>query len=225
MRRIGPLLAIATLLLALTGCSRAVEGLARPDPLRAPVAFTDDGYGIRAGFDDAPVEVEIYTEPQCRHCADLQADFGDQLAHYIATGQLAVTYRPLTFLDTPPATYSAAVVNAMVEAASPGDGDAPATAGPQFQRFVTALWTHRGAAATPTEMADLARTAGIPGPQVRRIAEGAMAFDAAGASDANFGFLYDIDPVEPGTPTVYDLTHDEKLDVYDDAWLTSLLSS
>ena len=67
------------LLLAAVGCTKQVAGTALPDPTKPPLALSDDGYGIVAGFDDAPAQIEIYTEPQCSHCADLQADFGDQL--------------------------------------------------------------------------------------------------------------------------------------------------
>ena len=83
------------------------------------MAVSDDGHGIVAGFDDAPVNVELYTEPQCNHCADLQADFGDEIAHYIDIGQLAVTYRPLTFLDDVADGYSARVSNALFLAVVP----------------------------------------------------------------------------------------------------------
>ena len=96
--RAAVVLAIA-LLLGAVGCTKQVSGTAQPDPDQAPLAVSEDGFGIVAGFDDAPTSIEIFTEPQCSHCADLQADFGDQLAYYIGVGALKVTYRPLTFLD------------------------------------------------------------------------------------------------------------------------------
>ena len=37
--------------------------------------------------------------------------------------------------------------------------------------------------------------------------------------DANFELLYEIDSTGTGTPTVYDLANDEKLDIYDNDWL------
>ena len=57
---------------AAVGCSKQVTGTAQSDPNKPPLALSKDGYGIVAGFDDAPVKIEIYTEPQCNHCADLQ---------------------------------------------------------------------------------------------------------------------------------------------------------
>ena len=43
--------------------------------------------------------------------------------------------------------------------------------------------------------------------------------------DTNFEFLYEIDPLETGTPTVYDLDSGEKLDIYDNDWLNKLIQS
>jgi protein-disulfide isomerase len=191
------------------------------------VTITEDGYGVRAGFDDAPIEIEIFTEPQCNHCADLQADFGDQLAHFIAAGQLAVTYRPVTFLDIEADGHSARVANAMFVAASPSpDGDSPT--GPAFQRFVEELWAAQdpgGAGPSDDDMADMARAAGVPDYQADEIASGDLSFDTAGMSDTNLEFLLDIDPLASGTPTVFSLTDDEKLDIYDDDWLSKLMAS
>ena len=109
----------AGLLITAVGCSRTVDGTAQPDPRKPGVALSGDGYGIVAGFDDAPVNVEIFTEPQCNHCADLQADFGDDIARYLNIGQLAVTYRPMTFLDDSDDRYSARVSNALFLAVDP----------------------------------------------------------------------------------------------------------
>ncbi|MDQ2638310.1 MAG: thioredoxin domain-containing protein, partial [Actinomycetota bacterium] len=134
--RILALLAVGVMLVA-AGCTRYVAGTARPDPAKPPVEVSEDGFGVVAGFENAPARIEIFTEPQCPHCADLQADFGDQLAYYIGVGQLKVTYRPLTFLDNETDGHSARVSNALFLAA-----DADAT-GAEFQRFVEELWAHQ----------------------------------------------------------------------------------
>ena len=77
------------LLITAVGCTKQIAGTAESDPKKPPLSVSKDGYGIVAGFDNAPKKIEIYTEPQCNHCADLQHDFGDQLAYYITVGQLA----------------------------------------------------------------------------------------------------------------------------------------
>ena len=116
---------VLSLVVALSGCTRGISGTAKGDLDPPRVEITQDSDGIRAGLEDAPVQLEIYTEPQCTHCADLQHAFGDQFAYYIGTGQLAITYRPMTFLDSPDTdVHSARVANALFVAATPGgEGD------------------------------------------------------------------------------------------------------
>lgn len=233
MRR-PPAVALLTVsLLLLSGCSRQIDGIAEGDPNPPLVDITPDGFGILAGLADAPVQLEIFTEPQCTHCADLQADFGDQLAYYIGTGQLALTYRPMMFLDAGAAEgHSARVVNAMFEAAAPAGPEEPiVTTGRQFQRFVEELWANQqpgGTGPSDREISDLARNAGVPEQQSGEIESGAdekTDDDLAEMEENNFGFLYEADPLNTGTPTVFDLNSGEKLDIYDDDWLSDVMES
>lgn len=211
-------------MLTVAGCSSKVEGTAQRDPAQPPLTVSKDGYGIVAGFDDAPTHIEIYTEPQCSHCAELQTDFGDQFAYYIGVGALQITYRPLTFLDTDSDGYSAHVANALFLAA---DGDATGT---QFQRFVQELYGHQqrtkgGQGPTDDEMADMAKTAGMPDKVAERIAGAGSAVNVADLEESNFGYLYGIDSMNTGTPTVYDVQKDEKVDIFDNDWLTKLMQT
>ncbi|MDX1887967.1 DsbA family protein [Mycolicibacterium sp. 050158] len=222
------------LLVALVGCSRNLAGTPRGDLAPPLVAITDDEFGIRAGLADAPIQLELFTEPQCSHCADLQKDFGDQFAYYLGTGQLAITYRPMTFLDGPATNgHSARVANAMFVAATPG-GLAPntsVTTARQFQHFVELLWAHQergGPGPSDGELADLARQAHVPDFQVKAIETGAnakTAKDLADMESSNFEYLYEVDPLETGTPTVLDLNTGQKLDVYDNDWLAKVMAS
>jgi protein-disulfide isomerase len=223
-----------TLLLVVTGCSRNIDGSAVGDLNPPLVEVTEDQFGIRAGLEDAPVQLELYTEPQCTHCADLQKDFGDEFAYYIATGQLAITYRPLTFLDTPATDgHSGRVVNALFAAASPGGSpdDPSYTTGRQFQRFVEELWANQepgGTGPSDEDLAKLARKADVPDFQAHRIEEGAHDKSASDLTDmeaTNFEFLYEVDPLNTGTPTVFDLTAGEKVDIYDNDWLSKMMES
>ncbi|HEX2286158.1 MAG TPA: thioredoxin domain-containing protein [Mycobacterium sp.] len=222
--RIFPAVVLLTvgLLLGALGCTKQIAGAAQPDPNQPPLELSEDGFGIVAGFPDAPVRIEIFTEPQCEHCAQLQADFGDQLAYYIRVGQLQVTYRPLTFLDEESEGHSARVSNAMFLAA---EGDATGT---QFQKFVQELWANQqpgGPGPSDDEMADMAKTAGMPDKVAQRIAGGGTAVNVTDMDELNFGYLYEIDALNTGTPTVYDLTTDEKVDIYDNDWLNKLIQS
>jgi protein-disulfide isomerase len=213
----------AALLMVVAGCTKQVAGTAESDPNKPPLSVSKDGYGIVAGFGDAPAKIEIYTEPQCSHCADLQHDFGDQFAYYIAVGQLEVTYRPLTFLDDKSGGYSGQVSNALFLAA-----DKPAATGTQFQRFVENLWANQrpgGEPPTKDELNEYATKAGMSDSVAKRISDGGSAINIKEMDDANFEFLYEIDSVDTGTPTVYDLNKGEKLDIYDNDWLNKLLQS
>ncbi|MGZ8801755.1 MAG: DsbA family protein [Mycobacterium sp.] len=224
--RTALVIGILGLLLAVVGCSKQVTGTALPDPTRVPLALAEDGYGIVAGFDDAPVRIEIFAEPQCTHCSDLQHDFGDELAYHVTVGRLQITYRPLTFMDDDYDGYSSKVANALFLAAVPA-GDTAAT-GTEFQRFVKELWVNQdagGPAFTGDELRDMAIGAGVPDTVADNIAREQEAVDIVEMEDTNFGYLFDIDPLQTGTPTVYDLEASEKLDIYDSGWLDKLIQS
>ena len=226
-RRVLGALAVS-LLLASTGCTSQVSGTAKRDPVTAPLAVTKDKYGIAAGFDDAPVRLEIYTEPQCSHCADLQADFGDQIRYYVGIGQLQVTYRPLTFLDAGGSTYSARISNALFLAAggnASSDGAQRAT-GTQFQKLIEELWSHQqpgGKGPSDDEIADFARDAGVPAAEADDIRHAKTGIDVDELEDINYEFLTEVSDGNPGTPTVYDIDRDMKVDIYDNDWLSTLM--
>ena len=213
---------LVALVVLIGGCAREIGGVAQRDPRGPATAVTDDGFGIIVGDRRAPVQLELYTEPQCTHCADLQRDFGQQLASYLDLGQLVVTYRPLTFLDDRPGGYSDHVANAMFLAAG------PKTSARAFQTFVEALWGHQEPGTkgpSNDDMAKWARESGVDGAAVEAIKAGKIGVDLKGMADNNFEYLYEVDPINTGTPTVYDLKTGEKLDIYDDNWLSKLMST
>jgi len=221
------LITIALLIVGV-GCTKQVAGTAESDPKKPPLSVSKDGYGIVAGFANAPAKIEIYTEPQCNHCADLQHDFGDELAYYIAVGQLEVTYRPMTFLDDKTGGYSGQVSNALFLATEKAGSPKVSATGTQFQRFVETVWAHQrpgGEPPTGEELQDFAKKAGMPDAVADNIKGGGSAVNVKDMDDTNFEFLYEIDSMEMGTPTVYDLANGEKLDIYDNDWLTKLMQS
>jgi protein-disulfide isomerase len=223
MRFSRVVVALVVICLAATvGCTRQIAGTAKQDPHAPGTALTDDGFGIIAGDPEAPIQIELFTEPQCSHCAELQADFGKEIASYINLGQLAVTYRPMVFLDTPTNDHSARVSNALFLAVGPD------TSGPAFQAFVEDLWAHQdpgGSVTTDAEIANMARQSGVGSAEADKIAAGDEALNIKDMADSNFSYLYEIDPLDTGTPTVYDVANDEKIDIYDNNWLSKLMSS
>ncbi len=223
----------AALLIGAVGCTNQITGTATQDPTQPPLALSEDGYGIVAGYPDAPVQIELYTEPQCNHCEELQAAYGDDIERYINLGELAVTYRPLTFLDTPStARHSARVANALFLAVGAPEqaSGANEASGPEFQRFVEDLWAHQepgGPGPSDQQMAKMAEDSGIPEDAAARIGDGDTAknVNLDEMSAYNYGALIGVDPVTTGTPTVYDLQTREKIDIHDSGWLDSLMSA
>jgi hypothetical protein len=71
----------------------------------------------------------------------------------------------------------------------------------------------------------MAKKAGMPDAVAQNIKGGGSAVNVKEMDDANFGYLYEIDNLGVGTPTVYDLANGEKLDIYDDDWLNKLIQS
>ena len=219
--RVSRTLVVLAAALALTcaGCDRLTDGTAVANGAPPGSAITEDGTGILAGYPDAAVQIEIFTEPQCPGCARLQQDYGKEIADYIGRGELAVTYRPLIFIDTS-TDYSARVANAMFLAA--GDG----TTGTQFQAFVQELWSHQQREGSPgptdDEMADMARKSGVDDARVAAIAGADHRVDTDQMAEQNADMLSDIAGAV-STPTVYDQT-DEELVELDDNWLSELMS-
>jgi hypothetical protein len=214
--------AAALLVMCLTAaCSREVSGVALPDPHRPGVAVSDDGNGIVVGFPNAPVQLEIFTEPQCPACAHLQRKFGAGIKHHVLSGKLTVTYRPEIFLDGLGTRYSAHVSEALFLA---GNSAASATA---FQSYVMALWVHQGAEGSrgpsTRQLASWARETGIPDEAARRISAGESGVDIAAMSSANYDELSDVcAPYSASTPTVYDVNDNTIIDTSDDDWLEKL---
>jgi len=103
----------------------------------------------------------------------------------------------------------------------------PQTSAKAFQAFVQDLWGHQdpsGKGPSDAQIADMARESGIPAKAVDAIKAGKSALNVQDMSDTNFEYLYEINPVDTGTPTVYDLIKADTVDIYDNNWLSKLLS-
>jgi protein-disulfide isomerase len=190
-------------------------GCAHADVLR-----TGDDYGVLVGSAAAPVQLEIFCEPQCPHCAELESTYGDPIATGLASGRLAVTYRWLTFLDDKHHNdVSARISNALFSAADP---TTPAMA---YQALVQDLYRHQSPdGPNNDDIAAMARESGVPEVVADRIAAGNHAVDAAALNDANRARLNEENPQNPGTPTIYNLNTKSVVDLQDAGWLDELTS-
>jgi protein-disulfide isomerase len=186
----------------------------------ADVPRTADGNGVMVGSGAAPVQLEIFCEPQCPHCAELESTFGNRIAGDLASGRLAVSYRWLTFLDDKHHNdASARISNALFSAADPST---PETA---YQAFVQDLYRHQSSDGPNSgDIAAMARESGITEVVADRIAAGDYVVDTAALNDANRARLRQVNPENPGTPTVYDLKANKVVDIQDPAWLDDVSS-
>ena len=186
----------------------------------ADVPRTLDGDGVLVGWWWAPVQLEIFCEPQCPYCAEMETTDGDKLAAAVASGRLAITYRWLTFLNARHHNdVSTRLVNALFLAAD------PATSPTAYQAFVQDLYRHQSAdGPTNDAVAAMARESGLPDVVADRIAAGDNAVDANTVGDANKALLKEANPDNPGTPTVYNLNTKSVVDTQDSGWLDALAS-
>ncbi len=184
------------------------------------VPRTLDGNGVLLGSPLAPVQLEIFCDPQCPYCAELESADGDRLAAALAGGRIAITYRWLTFLDGRHHNdVSARVTNALFNAADPAT---PPTA---YQAFVQDLYHHQSAdGPSNSDVAAMARESGVPDWVADRIGSGDSVVDATAINDANKARLKDENPDNPGTPTVFNLNTKNVVDTQDSGWLDALAS-
>jgi protein-disulfide isomerase len=186
----------------------------------ADVPRTIDSNGVLVGSWFAPVQLEIFCEPQCPHCAELEAGDGDRLAAALASGRLAITYRWLTFLDSRHHNdVSARLTQALFIAAD------PATPPSAYQAFVQDLYRNQSDdGPTQSAVAKMARDSGLPDAVADRIGRGENVVDAAAVNDANKARLKQENPDNPGTPTVYNLNTRSVVDTDNQGWLDALVS-
>jgi protein-disulfide isomerase len=184
----------------------------------ADVPRTSDGDGVLVGSWLAPVQLEVFCEPQCPHCAEFEAADGDRLAAALAGGRVAITYRWLTFLDGRHHNdVSAQLVNALFLAAD------PATSPTAYQDFVQDLYRHQSSAGPSKDaVATMARVSGLPDAVADRIEAAANVVDTTAVNDANKARLKAENPANPGTPTIYNVNTRSVVDTQDPGWLDAL---
>ncbi|WP_420109385.1 DsbA family protein [Mycolicibacter arupensis] len=206
-------------LVALAVFGGSVAAPATADPAATGTALAADHFGVLAGSAQAPVQLEIFCDPQCSECAKFEAASGGSLSKHLAAGDVAVTYRWMTFLDARRHNdVSARVGNALMAAAD------PATSAEAYQGYVNALY-RKGGAPGLDDLATTARESGLPTPVVERIAAGQQAVDTTSMNAFNRVQLLSANPRSPGTPTVYDTATKTVVDTDDAGWLDRLVDA
>jgi len=100
-------------------------------------ADTTDDFGVLVGDDSAPTKVVIYADPQCPICAQFEATVGDKVNEAIASGDIQVEYRIVSFLDDASTNdYSSRATNALMAVQD--------TAGPDvFAKYLQILYENQ----------------------------------------------------------------------------------
>jgi len=100
------------------------EPLAAPEPRDLIVAKKGE-----------PINITMYVDANCVHCADFEATYGDQIEKWLANGDVNVEYRNVGYLDGgSPTNFSSRGANALACVAD----ESPAA----YMKFVKALWGH-----------------------------------------------------------------------------------
>jgi len=165
------------------------------------VAIEDDG-AILLGRPDAATTIDLYEDPLCPYCAELEHKHSQELAQAIDEGQVAVRYRMLAFLDRASSSgdYSTRSVAAAQCVAETGDAQA-------FSAFHDALLSPDNQPAEGGNgdidnagLAQMARDAGASDDAVQCIADGARTEQAAADAEAGRQLLATTGAA--GTPAV-----------------------
>lgn len=121
--------------------------------------------GVGASGDGEPVQVVIFQDFECVHCADFEAENADALEEAVTSGDIVLEYRNLNFLDrSTPTQYSSRAAAAAYEVGNQSSAE-------QYLAFVEEVFSHQG-------------TGGLDDEQLAEIASSHGA-DIAGALEEN----------------------------------------
>ena len=85
-----------------------------------------------------PVQLVVFQDFECDHCADFEAEYGDQIEEKVKSGEVTLEHRNLNFLDRgSPDAYSSRAANAAYLVAEQVD---PA----QYLEFTKEVFSHQG---------------------------------------------------------------------------------
>lgn len=94
--------------------------------------------GVEASAEDEPVQVVIFQDFECVHCADFETENGEALEEAVTSGDITLEYRNLNFLDrATPTMYSSRAAAAAYEV-----GNQVSTE--QYLAFAEEVFSHQG---------------------------------------------------------------------------------
>ncbi|RLP60227.1 disulfide bond formation protein DsbA, partial [Kocuria rhizophila] len=112
----------------------------------------------KAATNGEPVQLVVFQDYECVHCADFEKENAELLKKYVDAGKLDVEYRNLNFLDkATPDQYSSRAANAAYLVAEQVSAD-------QFLEYSQEVFTHQGTGGLSNQ--ELAEIAGKHGASV-----------------------------------------------------------
>ncbi|WP_405161446.1 DsbA family protein [Nocardia sp. NBC_01499] len=200
------------------------------------VSVRNDGYGsahdpgvnvvlepdgsILLGKSGAPKTIDIFEDPICPGCGNMERIYGQEIAQKIDEGKLEVRYRLVNFLDdrSRSKNYSTRGVAANQCVAEGGSG-------PVYSKFHTEAFTTKrpsegGADLSNDELAAVARVAGAPESVLQCISTGAKVDTARASAKATTDALDAALGGSAATPAVFD--GKTKIDVNNADWVDVL---
>ncbi|MEX5306327.1 thioredoxin domain-containing protein [Kocuria sp. CPCC 205258] len=146
--------------------------------------------GVEASGDGEPVQVVIFQDFECVHCADFEAENADALEEAVTSGDIVLEYRNLNFLDrSTPTQYSSRAAAAAYEVGNQASAE-------QYLAFVEEVFSHQG-------------TGGLDDEQLVEIASAHGADIAAALEEDTWRPMVNVVSQESlangvsGTPTVF----------------------
>ncbi len=180
------------------------------------VALDSDG-AIVLGKPDAPKTIEVYEDPLCPACGQLEKTYGQEIAQKVDEGKLAVRYRLVNFLDPRSGSkdYSTRAIAANECVAQAGDG-------PVYAKFHSLLFTTEqpsegGSDHDNKELGAIAKDAGAPADAVQCITTGDRLDSARNHAEAANKALSTALGDRAATPSVF--LDGKKVDVNDNDWV------
>ncbi|WP_460695518.1 DsbA family protein [Nocardia thraciensis] len=185
-------------------------------------ALLDSDGAIVLGKPNAAKTIDIYEDPMCPACGSLEHIYGQEIAHRIDEGKLAVRYRLVNFLDSKSGSkdYSTRAVAANECVADAGDG-------PVYSKFHALLFTTKqpsenGGDLGNDELSAIAKEAGAPESVLQCIGKGQRVDSARNHAEAALTALKSALGGKVGTPTVFD--GGSEVDVNDQEWVAKVAS-
>ncbi|WP_342213880.1 DsbA family protein [Nocardia wallacei] len=183
-------------------------------------ALLDSDGAIVLGKIDAAKTIDLYEDPLCPACGTLEHLYGQEIAHKIDEGKLAVRYRLVNFLDSKSGSkdYSSRAVAASECVADYGDG-------PVYSKFHELLFTTKqpsenGGDLGNDELSALAKEAGAPDEVTQCISKGQRVDSARNHAEAALTAMKAALGGKVQTPTVFDGT--KEIDVNDEEWVVQV---